>query len=567
MAKFEDIQAENEKLKQEIASLKETAFELETNRLTTESRINKENADLKAKLESLQNQNQILSSMTSVLDKVTNENRLLETSLESANLLVQTKSDQIDQLQSKLAEWQSKTVHIPTVKIESSTETDTNWSDIQQQIDDGNSLRTQLENLKVEECEKRSLEMNRANELANENRILKEQIDEIRNSCSIKLEEAETSRSKFESDLAQACDDLLLSKSEMERVQEEKRLLVSNIESLNQTLADYNQQIEQLTTERSSLTEKLLNAEQASESSRIEASTEQNSQLLVDENLQLKSKLETLESQYTSTEQNSQLLLDENLQLKGKLEELESQYTNQMAALKNELAELNRQFLEQSESEQRFQTQIQESENQCQALQLASNQLQEELEATRKRNDELSDSFTCQEETLSRLQSELEESRLTLAETRDLCQKENIRNQELYAQKISETDKLHQELEALRALEQEMKSSSTDSEERLQSLSHDVAARQEEITVLKQQLETVQQERDQINSSFCEAVTEKELLRETLQAFQQQREQLVQTVQQKHQEAVSYHNETLRLAKICEELQVKYSKITARLTY
>ena len=48
-----------------------------------------------------------------------------------------------------------------------------------------------------------------------------------------------------------------------------------------------------------------------------------------------------------------------------------------------------------------------------------------------------------------------------------------------------------------------------------------------------------------------------EQLTTALQAFQQQREQLVQTVQQKHQESVTYHSEAQRLAKICEDLQVR----------
>merc|ERR1712137_1024425 len=43
-------------------------------------------------------------------------------------------------------------------------------------------------------------------------------------------------------------------------------------------------------------------------------------------------------------------------------------------------------------------------------------------------------------------------------------------------------------------------------------------------------------------------------------AFQQQREQLVQTVQQKHQEAVNYHAEAQRMAKICEDLQVRLNE-------
>ena len=539
---FELIQSQNDELKKEVATLQENSSKWESDYHTNESRLNEENSDLKAKLEALQNQNQILSSMTSVLDRVTNENRLLESNLESANQTLQVKFDLIEQLKAELLSVQTQqqtTSTFDTVQIEASTDPHLNWLDIQKQIDENCLLQTELNELKALQ---RSSETNRFEELSNENQILGAQIVEIRqalDSCRIELEEVDASRLKSESDLAKNHDELMLCKSEFERTQEEKHRLESNVHLLNQDLNVHKEEIDHLKIERQSLIEELEKLRTFEATKEVEASTETH-----------------------SDEHELQEMTKENLRLQSMLEELYKQHEQEYALLRDANEELKKHLAKNDEILQKSQIQLEETEGRRLNLEAKIGQLEKKLETSRKQYDEISDGKARQDEVVSRLQPELEEYRLTLSETRELCKKESIRNEELgqlFDLKSKEAQALLEEIEILRSrhlvLEGE-KSNISDMEERMLNLARETETSREEIIQLGEQLEKMSQERDELNNQVSETKAEKELLRETLQAFQQQREQLVQTVQQKHQEAVSYHAETLRLAKICEELQV-----------
>ena len=544
LIEFEAIQSENNELKQEVADLRESASKWQSDQ-TIEIRLSEENSDLKTKLEALQHQNQILSSMTSVLDRVTNENRILESNLETANQSLQDKVNLIDQLKAELLDLQNKqqTLTVPEIdKTETSTDPHSDWQDLQKQIDENRLLQAELEELKAHQQSQQSFEKERVDELINENRILREQISEARetlDSHRIKMEEADANRLKSEAEWSKNYDELMLSKSELERSQEEKHLLESNINSLNQALCSHNEQIEHLKAERLNLMgdlEKLRTAGH-SESSKVEASTETQ-----------------------SDDQEIQNLMDQNLLLQTKLEELHCQHQQEVQLLSDEKEE---RLAEAERNVEKCRSQIEEAEGRQRTLEAELGQLREELETARKQSDELSNNNARQDEVLSRLQSELEESRLSLSETCGLRQKESIRNEELEQLcelKTKEAQELHQEIEALRSLQLALEGASSNSselEEQVLSLTREISTHREEMNQLNEQLAALSRERDQLSSQVVESNAEKELLRETLQAFQQQREQLVQTVQQKHQEAVSYHTETLRLAKICEELQVR----------
>nr|CAH0107834.1 unnamed protein product [Daphnia galeata] len=543
---FELIQSQNDELKKEVATLQENSSKWESDYHTNESRLNEENSDLKAKLEALQNQNQILSSMTSVLDRVTNENRLLESNLESANQTLQVKFDLIEQLKAELLSLQtqqSTTSTLDTVQIEASTDPHLNWLDIQKQIDENCLLQTELNELKALQ---RSSETNRFEELNNENQILGAQIVEIRqalDSCRIELEEVDASRLKSESDLAKNHDELMLCKSEFERTQEEKHRLESNVHLLNQDLNVHKEEIDHLKTERQSLIEDLEKLRAFEAIKKVEASTDTH-----------------------SDEPEHQEMTKENLRLQSMLEELYKQHEQEYALLRDANEELKKHLAKNDEILQKSQIQLEETEGRRLNLEAKIGQLEKELETSRKQYDEISDGKARQDEVVSRLQPELEEYRLTLSETRELCKKESIRNEELgqlFDLKSKEAQALLEEIEILRSrhlvLEGE-KCNISDMEERMVNLSRETETSREEIIQLGEQLEKMRQERDELNNQVSETKAEKELLRETLQAFQQQREQLVQTVQQKHQEAVSYHAETLRLAKICEELQMRLNE-------
>ena len=544
LIEFEAIQSQNNELKQEVADLRESASKWQSDQ-TVEIRLSEENSDLKTKLEALQHQNQILSSMTSVLDRVTNENRILESNLETANQSLQDKVNLIDQLKAELLDLQNKqqTLTVPEIdKTETSTDPHSDWQDLQKQIDENRLLQAELEELKAHQQSQQSFEKERVDELINENRILREQISEARetlDSHRIKMEEADANRLKSEAEWSKNYDELMLSKSELERSQEEKHLLESNINSLNQALCSRNEQIEHLKAERLNLMgdlEKLRTAGH-SESSKVEASTETQ-----------------------SDDQEVQNLIDQNLLLQTKLEELHCQHQQEVQLLSDEKEE---RLAEAERNVEKCRSQIEEAEGRQRTLEAELGQLREELETARKQSDELSNNNARQDEVLSRLQSELEESRLSLSETCGLRQKESIRNEELEQLcelKTKEAQELHQEIEALRSLQLALEGASSNSselEEQVLSLTREISTHREEMNQLNEQLAALSRERDQLSSQVVESNAEKELLRETLQAFQQQREQLVQTVQQKHQEAVSYHTETLRLAKICEELQVR----------
>ena len=544
LIEFEAIQSQNNELKQEVADLRESASKWQSDQ-TVEIRLSEENSDLKTKLEALQHQNQILSSMTSVLDRVTNENGILESNLETANQSLQDKVNLIDQLKAELLDLQNKqqTLTVPEIdKTETSTDPHSEWQDLQKQIDENRLLQAELEELKAHQQSQQSFEKERVDELINENRILREQISEARetlDSHRIKMEEADANRLKSEAEWSKNYDELMLSKSELERSQEEKHLLESNINSLNQALCSRNEQIEHLKAERLNLMgdlEKLRTAGH-SESSKVEASTETQ-----------------------SDDQEIQNLIDQNLLLQTKLEELHCQHQQEVQLLSDEKEE---RLAEAERNVEKCRSQIEEAEGRQRTLEAELGQLREELETARKQSDELSNNNARQDEVLSRLQSELEESRLSLSETCGLRQKESIRNEELEQLcelKTKEAQELHQEIEALRSLQLALEGASSNSselEEQVLSLTREISTHREEMNQLNEQLAALSRERDQLSSQVVESNAEKELLRETLQAFQQQREQLVQTVQQKHQEAVSYHTETLRLAKICEELQVR----------
>lgn len=532
---FEFIQFQNDELKQEVTALRETASKWESDCEAKELRLNEENTDLKAKFEALQSQNQILSSMTSVLDRVTNENRLLESNLELANETLQVKSDLIEQLNAELFSLQTSqhsTITPSTVQNDAST-------DIQKQIDEKCLLQAELEQLRANQT---SSETNRIEELKKENEILMEQIIEVRKaleSCQIQMEEAEATRLKWETDATKDLDELLLCKSELERIQEEKRLLESNIDSLNQVLNVHQDQIDHLKIERQTFLEELQRLRDVQEISKVEASTETN-----------------------ADEQEIHTLSNENFQLQSKIEDLCRQHEHEFSLLKYSNDELSKRLAENDEAAKKSQIQLEEVEGRRLNLEAEIGQLQKELEAEKKQYDELSGNNALQDELVFRLQSDLEEYRLTLSETRDLCQKENMRNEELGQLcdvKTKEAQALLEEIEILRTryhvLEEEKNHGSV-LEERILYLTKEIEIKSEEMSRLVEQLELSRKERDELNSKMSETNTEKEGLRETLQAFQQQREQLVQTVQQKHQEAVNYHAETLRLSKICEELQV-----------
>ena len=539
---FELIQSQNDELEKEVAALRKTGSQWESDYQAIESRLNGENSDLKAKLEALQNQNQILSSMTSVLDRVTNENRLLESNLESANQTLQVRFDLIEQLKAELLTLQASqqtTSTVDTVQIEASTEPHLNWLDIEKQIDENRLLQAELEELKAHH---RSSEAKQVEELRNENQILGEQIIEVRqalDSCRIKMEEVDASRLKSEADLTKNHEELMLCKSEVERTQEEKHLLESNIHSLNQDLNAHKEKIDHLTVERQNFIEELEKFQTLRETDKVEASAETHSE-----------------------EQEIQAMTNVNLRLQTQLEELRNQHERECGLLRDANEELKKNLAKNEEMLQKSQIQLEETEERRLNLEVELGQLEKELETARKQCEELSDSKARQDEVVSRLQPELEEYRLTLTETRELCKKESIRNEELvqlFELKSKEAQELLEEVETLRSrhlvLEEE-KSNTSCLEERMLSLTRETEISREEIIQLGEQLEKTRRERDELNNQVSETKTEKELLRETLQAFQQQREQLVQTVQQKHQEAVSYHAETLRLAKICEELQV-----------
>lgn len=547
LAGFEAIQSQNDQLKQELVFLQESASQFEMDRQTSESRLNDANADLRLKLEALQNQNQILSSMTSVLDRVTNENRLLEINLETASQTLKVKSDLIEQLEIELLDWKNREqAASESAKVESATEPHLDWPNIQEKIEEIHLLQDQLEDLKANQHQQSSTETERVQEILKENETLKEETRKIREtleSCQTKMEEADAYRLKCEADLTRTHDELVVSRSELERTNDEKHLLESNINSLNQVLLAHSDQIDQFKSERLTLIEELERLRTGIETSQVEASTETH-----------------------SDDQEAQRLTDENLLLQSKMENLITEHEDQVRLLNNEIEEFKRRVKQNDEAFQRLKNQIEETEIHRRTLETELGQLREELETARKRCDELSDSNTRQDEVLSRLQSELEESRLSFSETSDLCQKERIRNQELGQVNELKTKEVHdllQEIEVLRTrhltLEGEQ-SSKSEIEEQLLSLTRESTANREEISHLVEQLEVVRQENDKLNSQISETNAEKDLLRETLKAFQQQREQLVQTVQQKHQEAVNYHAETLRLAKICEELQVKYTE-------
>uniref|UniRef100_A0A0P6HD95 Thyroid receptor-interacting protein n=3 Tax=Daphnia magna TaxID=35525 RepID=A0A0P6HD95_9CRUS len=543
---FESIQFQNNELKQEITALRETASKWESDCQAKELRLNEENTDLKAKFEALQSQNQILSSMTSVLDRVTNENRLLESNLESANETLQVKSDLIEQLKAELLSLQTnqQTEISPfVVRNDASTEPHLDWPDIQRQIDEKCQLQAELEELKAH---KTSSETSRIEELSKENEILVEQMSEARkafNSSQIQMEEAEATRLKLETDSAKNHGELMLCKSELERIQEEKRLLESNIDSLNQLLGVHQEQVDHLKIERQNFLEELERLRGFQESNKVEASTETN-----------------------SDEQEILSLSNENLLLQTKIEDLCRQHEHEFSILKHSNDELSQRLAEYDEAAKKSQIHLKEVEGRRLDLEAELGQLQKELEVARKQYDELSNSSALQDEIVSRLQSDLEEYRLTLSETRDLCQKESRRNEELSQLcdvKTREAQGLLEEIEIVRTRQlvlEEEKNHNSDLEKQILALTKEIEIKSEEMNQIVEQLELTRRERDDLNSKISESNTEKEGLRETLQAFQQQREQLVQTVQQKHQEAVNYHAETLRLAKICEELQIRLNE-------
>lgn len=538
---FETIQLHNDQLITEIATLRQSSIQLESDRQTSESRFNQKNAELKNRIESLQSQNQILSSMTSVLDRVTDENRLLESHLESSNNALQLKSDLIEQLKAELANLHNKPQAV-TQTNEAATEPHSDWPPNQDTVDENRSLKIQLDELKANQLLQQSSQSDQMELLSSHNETLRKEMEDARDAldqCRIQLQEAEANRLKLEADLRIGDDELASSKAELERVQGEQLVLESNIESLNQTIKDRSDHTEQLQIERQTLLDELDQLRnRQTDISKAEASTETQSN----------------EEELMKQEQ----LNNENRSLRIELEESNQQYEGRIVSLKNEIEELEKRLLENDQS-------LHESRAEGETLRTELGQLRVELDATRKRCDEISDATAHQSEALSRMQSELEESRLSLTESRDLYQQEHLRNEELgrlEQLKSKQVEDLMQEIQDLRnnlnlSLEGEQKTQ-TELQQQVLSLTAESTSHREEMNRLADQLKTLEQERSQLNNQVQEISNERELLRETLQAFQQQREQLVQTVQQKHQESVNYHAETLRLAKICEELQVGY---------
>ncbi|KAK4028962.1 hypothetical protein OUZ56_021980 [Daphnia magna] len=102
MTGLEEMQYENEELKQEVASMRTNVFEQEQQRRLIETQLRNEITDLQRNLEAAKNENKDLLHKLSVFEQT--RNQILESNLKTANEVLQSTAVGISQLQNELPE-------------------------------------------------------------------------------------------------------------------------------------------------------------------------------------------------------------------------------------------------------------------------------------------------------------------------------------------------------------------------------------------------------------------------------------------------------------------------------
>jgi len=616
---YEGLQSQYEELR-----LKFTQLQLES------EASQRENSELQLKVESLRVQNELLTSMTSVLDRITEENRLLESNLESAQQELRSKVEEIELLR------RAESVNSLALPAETSPHEETEFlraqleQQIQQLSNDNEKLRKLLATTEKDLKESRKTEADLVQQhqdlLSAKTLELNQMADENRKVLQDHLEELENRLKEEIKQLGQANELLQKQVTEAERALAENCKTESDLDTLNQLLSSKSVELQQMTEVNLRLQTRL---------DELENQTKEESRQLRDANVELIQRIETRDLELEEIQkarcnlieqheklfaeldrvvaENNQLKAnlassDQNLQPKSeRIEELETERISLLDELNrleqalttaqqskvavvtkiesstqpdddwlanqsrleesiSRLQERERQLDEQNEDLERQIVEInkalREAHDRQQAVELESSHSRQQLDGNVRRITELEHSNSLKMQELEQLQSEKLDLQGLLTDAQSICSE--LRRQldeSANGQKdASELEILNESLRLkCRSLEEE-KSISNERipvlEKQIVVLEGEAVSKREEMDRLSSSLTVITAERDQISLERDGLHKEKELLRETLQAFQQQREQLVQTVQQKHQESVSYHSETLRLAKICEELKV-----------
>lgn len=617
---YEGLHSQNEELRCKLAQLQ----------LQSEA-SQQANAELHVKVESLRSQNELLTSMTSVLDRITEENRLLESNLESAQRELRTKVEEIELLR------RTEPVNSPAVDTtpQPDEETQILHSKLEQQIERLTTENQDLQRL-IGERENDLIERKKTetsmiqqhqdllsaksfelNQIADENKTLKFRMEELENRMreeskllreknevlQKKLAEAEcvlTESRKTESDL-DTHEQLLSSKSlELDRMTEENFRLQTRLDELENQARDDCRQLDEDNTTLKKLVEEREGELEEIQKARCNMMQQHEQMLLakateldriLDENNQLKKNLTSLDQALHSKSEAVEHLENEKGNLLADLNRLEQVLAAAQADdtpkveasiqsddhwLENQsrleesiskMQEREQQLGEQNQELERRFVEIQEvvrmTEDHRLTLELEASQLRQQLEESVHRKAELEESNSLKTQKLDQLQSENQKLKVLLADEQNICSELRLQQDESTGSQKAFSLELEKENENLRVncrLLEEEKVAATEGilalKEKVAVLEREALTTHEELERLTKSMTTITADREQVVHERDELLKEKELLRETLQAFQQQREQLVQTVQQKHQESVSYHSETLRLAKICEEFKV-----------
>lgn len=611
---YEGLQSQNEEIR-----FKFTQLQLES------EASQRENSELQAKVESLRVQNELLASMTSVLDRITEENRLLESNLESAQQELRSKVEEIELLR------RIEPVNSPVSYAE---ETEFLRTQLKQQIQQLSNDNEDLKRLvaakekDLRDSQKREADLLQDHQdlLSAKTLELNEMVEKNKTVFQDRLKELENRLEEESKQLSQANELLQKQVAEAERVLAEKRKTESDVDTLNQLLSSKSVEINQMAVVNLGLQTRLDELENqmkeesrqhsddnASLKQRIEAREleleeiqkarcnliEQHEELFAEldrvvvENNQLKANLTSSDQTLQPNSERIGHLETERIALLDELNRLELALTTAQQSkvaevtkvesstqpeddwLVNQsrleesisrLQERERQLDEKNEDLERqifeINKALREAQDRQQADEQESSYLQQQLNGNFGRIAELENSNSLKMQELEQLLSEKLDLQGLLTEAQSNCS--DLRRQ---LDESSNGQKNASELESVneclrlkcRSLEEEKLAANEQIqvlEKQVATLEGEAVSKREEMDRLSSVLTSITAERDQICLERDGLLKEKELLRETLQAFQQQREQLVQTVQQKHQESVSYHSETLRLAKICEELKV-----------
>lgn len=556
LANLTDIKQQNKQFQLRIADLAEEKEAFDQSQL----QVSEECQSLQTKVSSLEEQLKATDEQRqAAVDETTSNCNLLQ----EQNRKLQSQLSELVQERDSLRSQSSK-VNLTTGLL-AGDGSNAGQRELLQLENDHQYLRQEIEHFQSQ-FEQLTLKLSTFEDIGADNQNLKERIAEqernfVQEKDSLKEDVESLSRVNETADLR------LKRMAELEEENDQLKSSLNEVIQTSQLVSSSESQIEQLIAENRQLqdqvdgltvTEKRSTAgndalADAGEYTKEIAALNLKNESLCQQLDELKEAIEQHVSEKDSKSTQNDELVSTNLCLTEELKSCKASWDESQQQQEEKLTEsslYNQQLQQELEQHQTIMKELQASTQKATQELISKNQ---EMERTKCQAAELVSECQQLREKLASLEAAMQELR---AHSQAL--------QEQAGNRVESETSLTQQIEELQKRCQSYADGEETLTQQLEAARESVGRRDAELADLKTQMEAAKETElaqfERLSLSIAELQQEKEQLNLTLQAFQQQREQLVQTVQQKHQEAVSYHSEAQRMAKICEDLQVRLNE-------